>query len=492
MKYGKILSLLLAALLTIGPCVSCSSDQTKSDSQDTIDQEEEQNDTPAEESGTEEAETESSAETDETDETEPETAETTAPETENPPAETVLDENDTAIEAAANGETTAKIHPKKDKDIQIQSYLGHTAENAFKDLVTKNSAAYSFCLTDTRANDLRIIKTFDVEPDTVYIISADVKTENVVNEQDPNSPIGVTISTAGAGSTSKGILGTNDWQTVKTAARSNEDGTLEVSLNLGFTANCCSGTAWFDNITVTPATDFKAPDNTWRFLAVILSDTGINTKDADTGKRVKANHTMSEEELEVLKQSFADCEEQFNADAEGLFTVDYDVVVCDTKFTDYTKNDVDSYTMNNTTAYHFLKDNGIDIEGYDHVTVITCLPGLPVNYYGLGGSMIEGAVGYSFIIHTDSQYMIHYLRGEYEDTWPVAAYVHEFLHSIETYSSALGFEMPLIHNYQDYHYSEEEEHRAFYRDLIHNRIEYNGELVGVDPIVWALKPSLFN
>lgn len=377
-----------------------------------------------------------------------------------------------------------------EKGISIHNWLSYGKENLYKDYTTKRNAEFSYCITETKANDLRIIKTYSVKPNTLYVVSVDVKTKDVVNLENPVNPLGANIS-VGDYNNSRGILGTNDWQTIRVVGRSDAKGILSVSMNLGYYSDTCTGTAWFENIRVTPASKFKTSDNTWKFLAVILTDTGIDVMDNDTNRRVKLSHEMSLKEVSAIKKSLNAFAKDFTNDADGLFKVEVDIVESDVKCTSYTKGSY-GYTVSASDAYTYLEKNNIDIAGYDHVIMITCLPSLPASYYGLGGTFIDGKVGFSFVLHTDVNYCVDYLNGEYEGLWPSAVYIHEFLHCIESYSDALNLEIPVLHDGEKYGYTDKEEWREWYTDYIHKDVVKNGKKVGVDPQIWKLRPSLFN
>lgn len=377
-----------------------------------------------------------------------------------------------------------------EKGISIHNWLSYGKENLYKDYTVKRNDEFSYCITETKANDLRIIKTYSGKPNTLYVVSADVKTKDVVNLENPVNPLGANIS-VGDYNNSRGILGTSDWQTIRIVGRSDAQGILSVSMNLGYYSNTCTGTAWFENIRVTPAAEYKTGDNTWKFLAVVLTETGIDVMDNDTNRRVKLSHEMSSKEISAIKKSLNAFAKDFTNDADGLFKVEVDIVESDVKCTNYTK-DGNGYSISASAAYTYLEKNNIDIAGYDHVIMITCLPSLPASYYGLGGTFIDGKVGFSFVLHTDVNYCVEYLNGKYEGLWPSAVYIHEFLHCIESYSDALNLEIPVLHDGEKYGYTDKEEWREWYTDYIHKDVVKNGKKVGVDPQIWKLRPSLFN
>jgi hypothetical protein len=271
--------------------------------------------------------------------------------------------------------------------------------------------------------------------------------------------------------------------------RSDENGNISVSFNLGYFFNTCSGTAWFENICFTPADNYAGDENKWRFLAVLLTETSIDVVDAEEKRRIKLSHKMSAAEKSAIKKSLRGFEKDFNEDAEGLFSASVDIVESAVKCSDYTKTGA-GYTITGPSAYAYLNEIGVDISSYDHVIMIACQPGLPVKYYGLGGLPIHGKIGFSFILHTDISNCIHYLNGKREGSWPSAIYVHEFLHSIESCSNSLGLPVPAVDG-DRFGYPDEEEFRAWYKDFMHKRLTQNGETLGVDPRIWRLRPSAF-
>ena len=382
-------------------------------------------------------------------------------------------------------EKTSEPITGTEKDISIHNWQRYEKTNLYKDYTTKRNDAFSYCITDTQANDLRIIKKYTVKPNTLYVVSADVKTKDVVNHENATNPLGASIS-LGDYNNSRGILGTSDWQTIRVIGRSDAQGILNVSMNLGYFFNTCTGTAWFENIYVTPADEYKTEDNTWKFLAVILTDTGIDVMDNDTKRRVKLSHEMSSAEIFALKKSLNSLETDLMSDANGLFKVDVDIVEADAKCTSYTK-DGNGYSISASSAYKYLQDNNIDITGYDHVIMVTCLPSLPASYFGLGGTFIDGKVGFSFVLHTNTNYATDYLNS---NQWLPAVYVHEFLHSIESYSHSLNLEVPVLHDAEELGYTDKDDWREWYRDFINKNVNSNGKKIGVDPKVWKLPPSL--
>lgn len=94
-------------------------------------------------------------------------------------------------------------------------------------------------------NDIRLCRTINVEANSYYKLTCEIKTQDISNGA------GANISIVGSLATSDGIFGSNDWQTVeligKTAKKQNE---LTVCVRIGGYGALSSGEAWFKNFTV--------------------------------------------------------------------------------------------------------------------------------------------------------------------------------------------------------------------------------------------------
>ncbi len=111
-----------------------------------------------------------------------------------------------------------------------------------------------------RSNDARIIQSVPVKPDTVYLISALIKTEDV--EGDLGATISIdNFSIDGTYCYSRELFGTNDWEEVElfVLTPANED-TLRVALRLGGYSMEASGKACFSDITMSVAEEYDAED----------------------------------------------------------------------------------------------------------------------------------------------------------------------------------------------------------------------------------------
>jgi len=96
-----------------------------------------------------------------------------------------------------------------------------------------------------------------VERQTVYVVSAMLRTADLTNEQNPNYVLGANICILGIGDTSEQIvgysepvLGTSDWRLIEVRFDSGNYDRIRVMLELGGYGATATGTAWFDDVSL--------------------------------------------------------------------------------------------------------------------------------------------------------------------------------------------------------------------------------------------------
>ena len=112
-----------------------------------------------------------------------------------------------------NGEISGSPFYEMENELHVHHWLDYGDSNLYRDYNVKSRDAFSYCLRDSRPNDLRLIRKFKLEPDTVYYVTADIRTDGVVNHENSADPIGACISTSHF-YCSRSLFGTCGWQTV--------------------------------------------------------------------------------------------------------------------------------------------------------------------------------------------------------------------------------------------------------------------------------------
>lgn len=82
------------------------------------------------------------------------------------------------------------------------------------------------------------------------------------------------------------------------------------------------------------------------------------------------------------------------------------------------------------------------------------------------------------------------------NTFPEEVFLHEFLHSLERNLKEYGYDRPELHSNETYGYEEEQLNglKYWYQDYMQCKIydEKNSEYIGLNPIVYKLKPTAEN
>lgn len=96
-------------------------------------------------------------------------------------------------------------------------------------------------------NDARWIQTVRVRTNTLYRLSAWIKTRNVTHTPELHDA-GANIGFFGTYDHSPGLFSTNDWTYVSVTVNSGNRTELTVAARLGYWSGTATGTAWFDDV----------------------------------------------------------------------------------------------------------------------------------------------------------------------------------------------------------------------------------------------------
>lgn len=134
-------------------------------------------------------------------------------------------------------------------------------------------------ITAPTPNDARWVQTLNVQPNTNYLLSGWIKTENVghtVQSVDAGANLGI-LGTWDQRSIA--LFGTNDWTYVSLVFNSGEQTEVMIAARLGFWSGMTTGTVWFDDIELTP---FLAADvhPSWKILALIYDTVDFTYMDS--------------------------------------------------------------------------------------------------------------------------------------------------------------------------------------------------------------------
>jgi hypothetical protein len=175
------------------------------------------------------------------------------------------------------------------------AYLPASAAFAW-DGTQAHEGSRSVKISALAANDARWLQTVAVEPDTTYLLSGWIRTAGVTDTLEVVNA-GANLCLYGTWDRSPGVFGTKDWTYVSLVFHSGSRTQVEVGARLGFSAGTATGTAWFDDVRVTPILPTD-PHPRWKILALIYGATDFRFTDATGDQRhVTATMTSTEKQL---------------------------------------------------------------------------------------------------------------------------------------------------------------------------------------------------
>ena len=159
-----------------------------------------------------------------------------------------------------------------------------------RDHENAHSEASSLRIKSVTGNDAWLWQEVVVEPDTPYMLTGWIKTENV------SAGVGANLSLVGTWTHTEGLNGTNDWTRVSLWFNSGANTRIIIGARLGYWGSLCAGTVWFDDLRLTAI----KPDGThpsWKILVLIYDKTDALVTDT-TGVSHHMVGAMSLAEIE--------------------------------------------------------------------------------------------------------------------------------------------------------------------------------------------------
>lgn len=146
-------------------------------------------------------------------------------------------------------------------------------------------------------NDAMWIQTVDVEPNTWYFLSGWIRTDNVGHTAE-SEPVdaGANLSLFGTWERSTGVFGSRDWTRNSILFNSGVGIQVTVGARLGYWAGTTTGTAWFDDLQLTPIVPMD-PHPGWKILVLIYQETDFEITD-ENGIYHHYVASMTQDEME--------------------------------------------------------------------------------------------------------------------------------------------------------------------------------------------------
>lgn len=357
-----------------------------------------------------------------------------------------------------------------------------------RDSDVKFSESNSYKIENLEYNDATFYKEIEVEPNTPYKISCMVKTENVKCEVETEDG-GVSIGLLETTEYCEPITGTNDWQHIEFMFNSKNREKVKISFRLGGNGNNCTGTAWFSDFKLEKG--IKNADTEWNIGCFIIKELDVNIE----GNQYKLN--TNSEDVENVRLNLARYREDCYNFSKNKMIVNYEIVEIDTPVNTISYSEEHGYYL----SYRDVKDlvyEKAKQENYDHIFVVCRMESddgtisVPIydNWIGLGSMDMYG-IGYSLIRINKNSNDYTYKFGITNQA-PEEVFLHEFLHTLERNHKEYGYEIPALHDYKKYGYTEVtvEGLNEWYKDYMSKNIydESTGQYIGLDEFVYSTQP----
>ena len=356
-----------------------------------------------------------------------------------------------------------------------------------RDNEVKYSSKRSYKITSPEYNDAMFFKTIQVEKNKPYKVTCMVKTNNVESKEQI-SGTGAQISIQDSTERSVAISGTQDWQKIELIFNSKDRDTVNIGFRLGGYLGQVKGEAWFSDFTIEQGVSEQSTE--WNFACFILKQTDVVIDEQNIKLEVSSTDiTDIRNTMERFKNSAQEL-------SEGKMTAKYDIYEIDTPLTTLSYDEQYGYYASPEDVESQIKDY-IKNSNYDHIFIVLRLGNeeheddIEINdWIGLG-SMDYYGIGFSNIrLPNDSRSYI-YKYDPRMNTFPEEVFLHEFLHSLERTSKEYGYEVPDLHDYEKYGYTNQRltGQKIWYTDYMNKNINTETGKIGLPNEVYGLKPA---
>lgn len=375
--------------------------------------------------------------------------------------------------------------------IKAEYNRGYTKFSRDKE-VTYNQGSSSYKIENIDYNDAMFYKTVPVQPDMVYKVTCKVKTENV-EVKEPNKDAGAHISINNTVEKSNNVVGTtDDWQELEFYFNSRNRTEVELGFRLGGYDSNCKGTAWFTDFTL--ESGIPNTDKNWKFLCLLMDSLDVTVE--KEGRETPYKIAMTEQNKSDIIQAINQFSNSMQILSEGKMTASCDIFEVTEPITSLSCDTENGYYVAPSNMESILKQYDTLEKEYDHIFIVIQTGNneqgdlIPVNnWIGLGGMEYRGK-GFSNIRvpSKDNNYFYRYIEGL--NTFPQEVLVHEFLHTLERNAQLYGYEIPALHDYEQYGYQEDKQEgqKAWYIDYMNCQIKTGQGYIGLPAEIYTKKP----
>ena len=356
-----------------------------------------------------------------------------------------------------------------------------------RDDETKYSDVSSYKITSNEFNDAMFSKEIEVEKNTPYKVTCMVKTKGVTAEE-VSSGIGAQISITDTTERSVAISGDNDWQKIELIFNSKNRTTIDIGFRLGGVDGLAKGEAWFSDFKIEQGQSDN--DNNWNMACFIFENTNVNINNN------QINIQTTNTDIKDIKDTINRFEKACNELSEGKMTAKCDIYQIQEPITSLSYDEEFGYFVSPEDIENQIK-NIINQNNYDHIFAVVRLGNEEhendieiKDWIGLG-SMDYYGIGFSNIRLPNSSRSYIYKYSTTVNQFPEEVFLHEFLHSLERTAGEYGYQIPALHDYENYGYENEYliGQKKWYKDYMNKAIYSSGEYIGLPNEIYTLKPA---
>lgn len=372
-----------------------------------------------------------------------------------------------------------------DKNIRLKD-----ATEFVRDNKVKCSKMTSYSMNNKEYNDAMFSMHVEVTPNTPYRVTCMVKTENVENE-DATSEGGAHICSATTQERSRAITGTNDWQEMTFMFNSKNETEVDIGFRLGGFDTLSKGKVWFSDFKMEKGV--ATTSNIWNMACFIFPNIDVNVD--INGKTQHVSLQMSDDDIATMQTNLLRFKSSIKELSNEKMIINYDSYVINEPIKTLSHDEDNGFFVSASDVYEYI-NSYVEEKEYDHIYVAFRMADTQMgenilvnDWIGLGGMDYYG-IGFSNIRMPDDRNNLVYKFNYRINTFPEEVFIHEFLHTLERNSQEYNYEIPELHNYAKYGYTEDarEGLKKWYIAYMNKTIKYNGTYIGLPEDIYTKKP----
>lgn len=364
----------------------------------------------------------------------------------------------------------------------------HTSDFS-RDNSVKYSNKASYKIQSNTPNDAMYVQTIEVTPNTAYKVSCMVKTEDV-KAQKGILTAGAHISIADTVEKSDSIVGTNDWQKMELLFNSKNRTSVNIGFRLGGYEDDCTGTVWFSDFKI--ESGLADTSSNWEFACFIFEELDVTVGQ----NKERINLKMTTSDVNDMRQNMARFKNTCQTLSNQQISIEYDTFLM--------KEPIKTLSYDKEHGYYVAPEDIKDVikpyleeKEYDYIFVAVRMGDLmhtqvtqSSEWAGLGGMDYLG-IGYSNIRLPNDSANYVYKYDAAVNTFPEEVFIHEFLHTLERNMGENGYEVPDLHAYEKYGYTQDkvDGQRKWLQDYMRGTIQdARGSYIGLNSQIYQIKP----